>query len=76
MRVVVAKVHENLYAGDAQSLSAPTTEGIVTVLPKHEPLVATLESGVVTVKAADGTHRYDVEGGILEVSGDQATVLL
>ncbi|MBV9349790.1 MAG: F0F1 ATP synthase subunit epsilon, partial [Patescibacteria group bacterium] len=45
MRVVVAKVHENLFDGEALSLSARTVEGEVTILPKHEPYVATLAPG-------------------------------
>jgi F-type H+-transporting ATPase subunit epsilon len=76
MRVVIAKVHENLYAGEAESLTVPTSDGVVTILPKHEPLVATLKPGTVVVKGKDGTHEFAVTDGILEVSGNQATVLL
>jgi F-type H+-transporting ATPase subunit epsilon len=76
MKVVISKVHETLFSAEAESLSAPTTDGVVTILGHHEPLVATLKSGTVIVKAKDGVHDFIVEGGILEVSGDQATVLL
>jgi F-type H+-transporting ATPase subunit epsilon len=76
MRVVIAKVHENLFAGEAESLTVPTTDGVVTILAKHEPLVATLKPGTVTVKAKEGTHEFAVTDGVLEVSNDQATVLL
>lgn len=76
MHVVIAKVHENLYAGDAESLTVPTMDGIVTILSKHEPLVSTLKPGTVIVKGKDGTHEFAVTDGVLEVSGDQATVLL
>ena len=76
MRVVIAKVHENLFAGEALSLSARTTEGEVTILPKHEPFVANLGDGTVTVRTVDGEEKFDISGGILEVSNNQATVLL
>lgn len=76
MRVVIARVHENVFAGDALSLSVPTTSGNVVILPNHEPYVATLKQGTVTVVDAAGSHSYDVEGGVLEVSNNQATVLL
>jgi F-type H+-transporting ATPase subunit epsilon len=76
MRVVIAKVHENLFAGDALSLSARTTEGEVTILPKHEPFVANLGEGAVIVRTADGDQKFDISGGVLEVSNNQATVLL
>ena len=76
MRVVIAKVHENLFAGEALSLSARTTEGEVTILPKHEPFVANLSEGAVIVRTAEGEQKFDISGGVLEVSNNQATVLL
>ncbi len=76
MQVTIAKVHENLFSGDALSLSAITTEGEVTILPKHEPFVANLGKGVVTVRTANGEEKFEVVDGVLEVSNNQATVLL
>lgn len=76
MRVVIARVHENMFAGDALSLAVPTTSGDVVILPHHEPYVATLKHGTVTVTDAAGAHSFDVEGGVLEVSNNQVTVLL
>lgn len=76
MRVTVAKVHENLFAGEAVSLTVPTSDGIVTVLSRHEPLVAVVAPGSVIVRSSDGEKRFEVTDGLLEVSGNQATVLL
>lgn len=77
MRVTIARVHENLFSGDAESLTVPTTDGEITVLADHEPLVATLKRGTVTVrKSGAALERFTVESGVLEVSGGQATVLL
>ncbi|MBI3573648.1 F0F1 ATP synthase subunit epsilon [Candidatus Kaiserbacteria bacterium] len=76
MKVTIAKVHENLFSGEALSLSAKTTEGEVTILPKHEPFVANLGAGIVSVRTAEGEQKFDILGGVLEVSANQATVLL
>ena len=76
MLVTIAKVHENLFVGEAFSLTAPTTEGEVTILPKHEPLVANLKAGTIRVKTEAGEKIFEVLDGVLEVSGNQATVLL
>ncbi len=76
MQVTIAKVHENLFSGAALSLSARTTEGQVQILPHHEPFVANLVAGAVVVKTPEGERSFDIDGGILEVSNDQATVLL
>jgi len=76
MRVIISKVHENLFDGEATSLSAKTTEGEVTILPKHEPFVANLGAGDVVVHTAEGEKKFDISSGVLEVSNNQATVLL
>ena len=76
MRVTIAKVHENLFDGEALSLSAKTTEGEVTILPKHEPFVANLGDGEVRVHTQAGEQKFEISGGVLEVSNNQATVIL
>ncbi len=76
MHVVIAKIHENLFSGEALSLSVKTTEGEMTILAKHEPFVANLAAGTVVVKTADGQESFEIGGGILEVSNNQVTVLL
>lgn len=76
MQVTIAKVHENLFQGEAQSLTVPTTEGVLTVLSKHEPLVAILKSGNIHVRTSAGEQTFFVTDGVLEISGNQATVLL
>lgn len=76
MLVTIAKVHENLFSGEALSLSAKTTEGEVTILPKHTPFVANLGAGTVSVKSEKGIEDFEIAGGVLEVSNNQVTVLL
>lgn len=76
MQVVVAEVHKNLFQGEALSLTVATTEGVVTVLPKHAPFVANLKSGEVVVKTEEGIQKFEITGGVLEVANDQVTVLL
>ena len=76
MQVTIAKVHENLFQGEALSLTVPTTEGELTVLPNHEALVATLKEGTLIVRTQDGDKTFFVSSGVLEISNNQATVLL
>lgn len=76
MQVTVAKVHENLFQGEAKSVTVPTTEGELTIMSKHEALIATIAPGTITVRAQDGDKTFFVESGVLEISNDQATVLL
>lgn len=74
--LVVASVGENKFDGAALSVTLPTTAGEITVLPHHEPLVATLRPGTITVRESLGNKEIAVEGGVVEISGNRAVVLL
>ncbi len=76
MQVTLAKVHENVFAGEAKSVTLPTAAGEVTILPKHEAFVTTLKPGTITVRTSEDELTFPVETGVLEVSNDQVTVLL
>jgi F-type H+-transporting ATPase subunit epsilon len=76
MKVTITKVHENVFSGDALSVSMMTGAGEVTILPNHEPLVSNIKPGIVSVKTKEGTENFEVSGGVLEVSNDQVTILL
>lgn len=77
MHIHIAKVNGILYEGEGDSLTAPATEGEVTILAHHVPLVTTLKSGRLVVKQA-GTELFthDVLTGVLEVTAEGVTVLL
>lgn len=76
MKVTLAKVHENVFSGEARSVTLPTAAGEVTILPKHEAFVSTIKPGTITVRSDAGEHTFPVDTGVLEVSNDQVTVLL
>jgi len=84
MHVVIAKVDENVFTGEARSVTVPGAEGELTVLNRHMPLITTLKKGTITVRlpapASDGnssaTKVFEIEGGFLEVRRDGVTVIL
>ncbi len=76
MHVVIARVNELLYDGEAVSLTVPGSAGEMTVLPQHEPLISTLKPGTVTVRSKDGDKTFVVENGVVEVRHDGATIIL
>lgn len=61
---------------EVRSLSCPTTEGQITILPGHAPLVATLESGELIAKNGGEDHFIHVAGGFIEVRGSNQIVIL
>ncbi len=76
MKIVIAKVDQNLYDGEAASMTLPGQEGEMTVLANHEPLITTLKRGTIVVRNEEGEKSFVIEGGVLEVRHDGATVIL
>lgn len=58
------------------SLSCPTTEGEITLLPGHAPLIATLISGELVAKTGNESHNIHVAGGFVQVQGDNQVIIL
>lgn len=77
MRVTIASVGETLYEGEAKELIIPGIDGEMTILGNHMPLVTTLRAGIATVVSNDYVRtNIPIQGGVLEVSRNHATVLL
>ncbi|GJE56597.1 MULTISPECIES: F0F1 ATP synthase subunit epsilon [Methylobacterium] len=65
-----------LYSGEVEAVQIPGTEGEMTVLPGHAPVLTTLKVGVITVteKAGSGKRIY-VQGGFADIGPNSVTVL-
>ena len=76
--LTIARVGENLFDGEAESVTFPGADGVFTVYAEHEAFVTPLKVGEAKIQAANGeSHQVPVpEGGIAEISNNQATVLL
>jgi F-type H+-transporting ATPase subunit epsilon len=65
-----------LFSGDVASVQIPGTEGEMTILPMHAPVLSTLKPGVVIVtKDGGATEKMFVRGGFAEVNASGLTVL-
>jgi F-type H+-transporting ATPase subunit epsilon len=75
--VTVTNVSGALFDGSATLLTVPTVMGDATILAHHEPLIALLKEGIITVLTNDGKKEtFMIVTGILEVSNNHATVLV
>lgn len=75
--LTIASLSENLFEGEALAVTVPAVDGLMTVLHGHEPFVTTLVPGVAIVTARDQImHTIPIENGVLEVSNNQATIIL
>lgn len=65
-----------LVSEDVESVVIPGTEGEMTVMANHAPVMTTIKPGVVTVKVAGGsTERYCVFGGFADILPSGCTLL-
>ncbi len=76
-RVTIANVSGSLFDGQASFVTVPSTEGMTTVLAHHEPHIALLEKGKVTLEPIEGEQKtFEIEKGVLEVHHNHAIVLV
>jgi F-type H+-transporting ATPase subunit epsilon len=65
-----------LVSESVTAVVAPATEGYMTVMARHAPLMATLRPGVVVATLSTGTERkFFVQGGFADISPDGFTLL-
>jgi F-type H+-transporting ATPase subunit epsilon len=78
-QVEIVSPERPLFRGEAGSLVAEGHDGEVGIKAGHAPLMALLGTGVVTVAFAglrEGTERFAIRGGFLQVLGKKVTLLV
>ena len=74
--VDVVSPEESLWSGEATFLVARTPDGEIGVMADHEPVMAALTTGAVTVDGEDGGRTtIAVHGGFLQVLDNTVTLL-
>ena len=65
-----------LFSGDVAAVNIPGTEGDMTIMPMHAPVLSTLRPGIVIVTKDGGTtEKIFVRGGFAEVNAKGLTIL-
>lgn len=76
-QLTIARVDGTVFSGLATSVFVPGSEGDMTILANHTPLMSALKAGAIIVKKVDGTEEtFSVKSGTLEVSQNHVTILL
>jgi F-type H+-transporting ATPase subunit epsilon len=60
---------------DVEYVSAPGIDGVLGILPRHEPLLTALAYGELRYKKGSEEFSYAIGGGFMEVRPDKVTVL-
>jgi F-type H+-transporting ATPase subunit epsilon len=76
LHVTIAKVDAPVFDGEAVSVTVPGKEGEMTILPRHTAILSPLRKGKVIVKTLDSESEFACEGGTMEMSGNDLTILI
>jgi len=73
--VTIATPERQVLSEEVTGLSVPTTDGEITIMARHLPLVTTLKAGEVVLRHEDEEKPYAIGGGFLEMDGQKVTIL-
>ena len=75
LRLEVVTAEREVYADDVDMVVAPGSEGEVGILPRHAPLLTTLNPGMLRLRKGGEETLMVVSGGFLQVFADRVLVL-
>ncbi len=77
MKLTISKIDKILFSGEADSVTVPGSDGEMTILAHHMPIITTLKAGTITVKVKDmKPESYVVTSGFLEVGKSETVILV
>ena len=67
LKLKIVTPEKLVFEENASQVTLPTKEGVITILPGHIPLVASLTSGDIVAGATDEPVPFALDGGFVEV---------
>ncbi len=71
----IVTLERTVVSEEVDYVSAPGIDGVIGVLPRHEPLLTALSYGELRYKKGDQESSFAIGGGFMEVRPDKVTVL-
>lgn len=75
MKFDLVSPERRLASVEATEVRLPGTDGDMTVMPGHAPVITTLRPGIVRVIGPSGQADFTVTGGFAEITADGCTLL-
>lgn len=75
LKLIITTPERIVYQDDVESVTLPTIEGEVTILPNHVPVVSVLKAGEMVIRKGGDVRPYAVGGGFVEIDGKKLTIL-
>ena len=64
-----------VFQGEVDSVSLPTPQGEITILPHHIPIISIVVPGSVLIRKGSDEQLFAVSRGVIEVDGKTVRVL-
>jgi len=74
-KFIVLTENGTVYDSLANKVIVTTTNGEITVLKGHIPLIATVKSGRLVIFDENGEHKYKASNGVLKIEKDKTTLM-
>ncbi len=71
----IVTLERTVVSEEVDYVSAPGIDGVIGILPRHEPLLTALSYGELRYKKGDQESSFAIGGGFMEVRPDKVTVL-
>jgi F-type H+-transporting ATPase subunit epsilon len=75
IHVDIVSAEGQIFAGEANMVYVPASQGEIGIAPRHAPLLSTLKPGEVRVQVGAEEQAFYVSGGALEVQPHLVSVL-
>jgi len=77
INLTILNLKEKLFEGKVESITLPGSQGELTVLPNHVPIITAIKKGVISA-LSDKERKYfeSKGGGVFEFNNNEATILL
>ena len=72
MELKIYSLEGTKYEGTVPQVTFPTTDGEITVLPHHVPLITTLKAGEIKFK----DQTISINGGFAEIGNNKLVILI
>lgn len=72
----IVSPEKEIFNGEVESVTLPGTVGSFSILPRHAPIVSSLQTGTL-LYVADGEKRsLDIRSGFVEMNHEKVTVCI
>ncbi len=75
LQVDIVTAEGRIFSGETDTVTAPSSDGQLTILPSHAPLITSLDNGDLKYLDGGEEHHIALLGGFMEVNSNRVTVL-